>query len=88
MATKFKPVTTSVRAEARGGQRPTGNLMDMQDSKHKGDSYGTDKTMMSFQLTRDLRERLREAAAERGTTSSRIIIDGIRHELGLDNRNI
>ena len=35
---------------------PTGRLMDLQDTKHKGDSEGNDKTMMSFMIPVDLKK--------------------------------
>jgi len=40
---------------------------------------------MSFKIPSDLKMMLQENARERGTPASRIIIDGIRHELGLDD---
>lgn len=44
-----------------------------------------ERVLMSFKIPSDLKMMLQENARERGTTASRIIIDGIRHELGLDD---
>lgn len=65
----------------RPGYHPTGRLMDMQDTKNKGDGLNTGKVMMSFMIPRDLRDELRVRAQELGTSSSRLILDGIRLRL-------
>ena len=53
-------------------------------SRGNGNGNG-ERVLMSFKIPSDLKMMLQENARERGTTASRIIIDGIRHELGLDN---
>lgn len=64
---------------------PTGRLMDLQDTKHKGDSEGNDKTMMSFMIPVDLKKELKERAACLGTSASRLIVDGVRLRLKQDD---
>ena len=56
----------------------------MQDTRSRGNGNG-ERVLMSFKIPSDLKMMLQENARERGTTASRIIIDGIRHELGLDD---
>lgn len=73
-----------VRARRPGG-KPTDRLMDMQDTRHKGDGRGGDKVMMTFMIPADLRQELRERADELGTSSARLILDGIRMRLGQDD---
>ena len=53
----------------------TAPLTSVQDTRSRGNGNGNG----------DLKMMLQENARERGTTASRIIIDGIRHELGLDD---
>ena len=56
----------------------------MARSRGNGNGNG-ERVLMSFKIPSDLKMMLQENARERGTTASRIIIDGIRHELGLDD---
>ena len=49
------------------------------------DTRNGERVLMSFKIPSDLKMMLQENARERGTTASRIIIDGLRHELGLDD---
>ena len=61
----------------------TAPLTSVQDTRSRGNGNGN--VLMSFKIPSDLKMMLQENARERGTTASRIIIDGIRHELGLDD---
>lgn len=66
----------------------TAPLTSVQDtrSRSRGNGNGNgERVLMSFKIPSDLKMMLQENARERGTTASRIIIDGIRHELGLDD---
>lgn len=64
----------------------TAPLTSMQDTRSRGNGNGNgERVLMSFKIPSDLKMMLQENARERGTTASRIIIDGIRHELGLDD---
>lgn len=74
-----KPVKT------RRPDKPTGRLMDMQDTRHKGDGGGGGKVMMTFMIPADLRQELRERAERLGTSSARLIVDGIRMRLKQDD---
>lgn len=62
-------------------RKPLGNagnrvrLTDIQDTVRRGDRR---LILMSFKLPSDLKEELAERAEEMGTTSTRLIIDGIR----------
>ena len=67
----------------RGGRAP--RLMDAQDTRHKGDSLDNGKVMMSFMIPADLRQELRDRAAKLGTSSTRLIVDGIRLRLKQDD---
>ena len=60
----------------------TAPLTSVQDTNGNGNG---ERVLMSFKIPSDLKMMLQENARERGTTASRIIIDGIRHELGLDD---
>ena len=65
----------------------TAPLTSVQDTRSRGNGNGNgngERVLMSFKIPSDLKMMLQENARERGTTASRIIIDGIRHELGLD----
>ena len=62
----------------------TAPLTSVQDTRSRGNDNG-ERVLMSFKIPSDLKMMLQENARERGTTASRIIIDGIRHELGLDD---
>lgn len=62
----------------------TAPLTSVQDTRSRGNGNG-ERVLMSFKIPSDLKMMLQENARERGTTASRIIIDGIRHELGLDD---
>lgn len=62
----------------------TAPLTSVQDTRRRGNGNG-ERVLMSFKIPSDLKMMLQENARERGTTASRIIIDGIRHELGLDD---
>ena len=65
----------------------TAPLTSVQDTRSRGNGNGNgERVLMSFKIPSDLKMMLQENARERGTTASRIIIDGIRHELGLDDR--
>ena len=66
-----------------GGAKTTAaaSLTSVQDTRRRGN----ERVLMSFKIPSDLKMMLQENARERGTTASRIIIDGIRHELGLDD---
>ena len=59
--------------------------MDAQDTRQKGDSLDNGKVMMSFMIPADLRQELRERAAKLGTSSTRLIVDGIRLRLKQDD---
>lgn len=59
--------------------------MDAQDTRHKGDSLDNGKVMMSFMIPADLRQELRDRAAKLGTSSTRLIVDGIRLRLKQDD---
>ena len=66
----------------------TAPLTSVQDTRSRGNGNGNgngERVLMSFKIPSDLKMMLQENARERGTTASRIIIDGIRHELGLDD---
>lgn len=66
----------------------TAPLTSVQDTRRRGNGNGNgngERVLMSFKIPSDLKMMLQENARERGTTASRIIIDGIRHELGLDD---
>lgn len=63
----------------KGGKAP--KLMDVQDTKHKGDSLDGGKVMMSFMIPIDLKTELKERAGRLGTSSTRLIVDGIRLRL-------
>ena len=66
----------------------TAPLTSVQDTRSRGNGNGNgngERGLMSFKIPSDLKMMLQENARERGTTASRIIIDGIRHELGLDD---
>lgn len=71
--------------KAKRPDKPTGRLMDMQDTEHKGDGgkdeKSSEKVMMSFMIPADLRKELKERAALLGTSSARLIVDGIRLRL-------
>ena len=54
----------------------TAPLTSVQDTRSRGNGNGNGERVLMM---------LQENARERGTTASRIIIDGIRHELGLDD---
>lgn len=56
-------------------------LTDVQDTERRGSRR---LVLMSFKLPADLKEDLAERAEEMGTTSTRLIIDGIRMRLGED----
>ena len=58
------------------------SLTGMHDTRRR---VNGERVLMSFKIPSDLKMMLQENARERGTTASRIIIDGIRHELGLDD---
>ncbi len=75
----IKPVKTT-----RPG-KPTGRLMDMQDTEHKGDGRGSGKVMMSFMIPADLKQELKERAERLGTSSARLIVDGVRLRLKQDD---
>ena len=60
------------------------SLTGVHDTRRRGGGNG-ERVLMSFKIPSDLKMMLQENARERGTTASRIIIDGIRHELGLDD---
>ena len=75
----IKPIKT------KRPDRPTGRLMDMQDTKGKGDGMGGGKVTMSFMVPVDLRQELRERAERLGTSSARLIVDGIRLRLKQDD---
>jgi len=62
----------------------TAPLTSVQDTRSRDNGNG-ERVLMSFKIPSDLKMMLQENARERGTTASRIIIDGIRHELGLDD---
>ena len=64
----------------------TAPLTSVQDTRSRGNGNGNgERVLMSCKIPSDLKMMLQENARERGTTASRIIIDGIRHELGLDD---
>ena len=64
----------------------TAPLTSVQDTRSRGNGNGNgERVLMSFKIPSDLKMMLQENARERGTPASRIIIDGIRHELGLDD---
>lgn len=75
----IKPVRTK-RPEG-----PTTRLMDLQDTRGKGDGNGSGKAMMTFMIPADLRQELRERAERLGTSSARLIVDGIRLRLDQDD---
>ena len=74
-AASTAPLTSVQDTRSRGNGNGNG----------KGDGDGDSRVLMSFKIPSDLKMMLQENARERGTTASRIIIDGIRHELGLDD---
>lgn len=49
--------------------------------EHKGDGKGSGKVMMSFMIPADLRQELKERAERLGTSSARLIVDGVRLKL-------
>lgn len=53
-------------------------LMDNQDTKHKGDGAKVAKVPTTVLLPDDLKEEAKGYADERGTTLTRLIVDGLR----------
>lgn len=69
---KPKPIVEPHRKNA--GPR----LMDNQDTKHKGDGTKVPKVPTTVLLPDDLKDEAKEYAEARGTTLTRLIVDGLR----------
>lgn len=52
-------------------------LMDNQDTRGKGDSLSRDRVQVTFWVTPERREEMREWAAEHEMTVSRLIVEGV-----------
>lgn len=76
MPTK-KPV---VRMPERTG-KASKTLMGNQDTKHKGDSTGKSKVLVTLWMTPEKREELKLYAAEHDMTQSRVIMEGLNWRL-------
>lgn len=54
------------------------NLMDNQDTKNKGDGTKVPKRPTTILIPDDLKREAQAYAEERGTTLTRLIVDGLR----------
>jgi hypothetical protein len=67
-----KPIIAPQRTNA--GTR----LMDNQDTTHRGDGAAAPKRPTTILLPDDLKREAQAYASERGTTLTRLIVDGLR----------
>lgn len=79
MAVKKTPNMAKPKKDHKGAA--TGMLMDNQDTINRGDGRKAQKVPTSILLPQDLKARVQEMADRRGTTLTRIVIDGLYKEL-------
>lgn len=70
---RFDPI---LKPGPSGGPAPK-KLMDNQDTKRKGDSYGRERVQLTFWVTPEKKDEIKAFAAARDMTVSRLIVESI-----------
>ena len=76
MATK-RPTRKAVVSKTKH----TSRLTDNQDTKDKGDSVSSNKVCMTFWVTPERREKIKQYASDHEMSVSRLIIEGLEQRM-------
>ncbi len=61
--------------------KKSGSLMSNQDTKEKGDAVSGERVMITFWVSPDKKQELKEYAKEHGVTQTHVLLNGLEWAL-------